>query len=80
MKIKEVTIDKRKSLSIPDTLCKEAGFKDHEKVLLIAKDQEIIIQKVSTTNHTKKIKKQDPFFASLYALWDNEYDARWDSV
>ncbi len=83
MEIKTIKLSAKGQLCIPQEMREEVGFKEGEKLILVAKGNEILIRKSNDILKKLKIDKEsfETMLMSEEVLkeeWDNEYDERWN--
>ncbi len=81
MEIKTIKLSAKGQLCIPQEMREEVGFKEGEKLILIAKDKEIIIKKSKNLLEDLDMEGFETMLMSEEVLkeeWDNEYDERWN--
>ena len=80
---KTIKMSQKGQICIPKEMRKEVDFKEGEKLILIAKDHEIVIKKnkeiLGGLDFTKEsVKTMVMSEDSLKKDWDNKYDDRWN--
>lgn len=83
MEIKTIKITSKGQICIPKEMREEVNFKEGERLLVIAKDHEIILKKSEEALSkfefdTESIKTMLASENSLKKDWDNKYDDRWN--
>lgn len=83
VEIKTIKLSSKGQICIPKETRKEVNFKEGEKLVLIAKDHEIIIKKSKEMLNkldfqTESMKTMLMSKDSLKKDWDNDYDDRWN--
>ena len=83
MELKTIKLSEKGQISIPKEIRKEMHLEKGDKLLLISKGKQIILQKADEIMKKLDINKEslNTMLASQETLrkdWDNEYDERWN--
>ena len=83
MELKTIKLSEKGQISIPKEIRKEMHLEKGDKLLLISKGKQIILQKADEIMKKLDINEEslNTMLASQETLrkdWDNEYDERWN--
>lgn len=83
MELKTIKISEKGQISIPKEMRKELKLKKGDKLAILTKGEQIIVQKADSL--LKKLNIEDESFHNMLASeeslkkdWDNKYDERWN--
>ena len=82
MQIKTIRVSEKGQIAIPKEIRETIGIKEGEELLLVQKNDQILLQKVSTMNKLLEDNFSDiAVFSqnSLKEVWDNSEDDCWAS-
>ena len=83
MDLKTIKLSEKGQISIPKEIRKEMNLKKGDKLVMIAKDEKLILQKADKLLKNLNIEEESVhnMLASQETLkkdWDNKYDDRWN--
>lgn len=81
MTVKTIKVSEKGQISIPTSIRKKIGIKKGDELILLQKNNKILLEKVKTVSKKMKEDFKDLLKLSeksLQKVWDNEQDQIWN--